>query len=116
MTVLVVGGVWLGVELVGESGVWTWSLDEENPSFDEVGVESWSCFEYGCGEGVSLEESLLEPKVVMNERTGTRSDQKFAPAVWSGCALTARSAHLGLRLCSHTLRVGRKQRCGQIAR
>ena len=38
--VLVIGGVWLGVELVGESGVWTCSLDEENPSFDEVAVES----------------------------------------------------------------------------
>lgn len=60
--------MWLGVELVGESGVGTCSLDDEN-SLDE-GKVSGLVRAGGCGDGEDLGESFGDPeKVVMNERT-----------------------------------------------
>ena len=61
--------MWLGAELVGESGVGTCSLDDEN-SLDEEGKVSGLVRAGGCGDGEDLGESFGDAeKVVMNERT-----------------------------------------------
>ena len=61
--------MWLGAELVGESGVGTCSLDDEN-SLDEEGKVSSLVRAGGCGDGEDLGVSFGDPaKVVMNERT-----------------------------------------------
>ena len=63
------GGVRLGPKLVGESGLETYSLEEDN-SFDEDGKASGLLRTGGCGDGEDLGVSLGDPeKVVMNDRT-----------------------------------------------
>jgi hypothetical protein len=63
------GGVWLGAELVGESGPGTCSLEEEK-SPDEDGKASGLLPTGGCGDGEDLGVSFGDPeKVVMNDRT-----------------------------------------------
>jgi hypothetical protein len=66
----VLGGVWLGAELVGESGVGTCSLDDDS-SLDEDNKLLCLSRAGGCGDGEDLGESLGDPEnVLMNERTG----------------------------------------------
>lgn len=64
------GGVWLGAELVGESGPGTCSLEEDN-SLDEDRKASGLSRKGGCGDGEDLGVSFGDPeKVVMNDKTG----------------------------------------------
>jgi hypothetical protein len=63
------GGVWLGAELVGESGPGTCSLEEEK-SLDEDGRASGLLRTGGCGDGEDLGVSFGDPeKAVMNDKT-----------------------------------------------
>jgi len=69
MPLVTFGGVWLGPELVGESGPGTCSLEEDN-SLDEDRKVSGLLRTSGCGDGEDLGVSFGDPeKVVMNDKT-----------------------------------------------
>ena len=69
MPLATIGGVWLGAELVGESGLGTCSLEEDN-SRDEDRRVSGLLRTGGCGDGEDLGVSFGDPeKVVMNDKT-----------------------------------------------
>ena len=90
------GGVWLGAELVGESGPGTCSLEEEK-SLDEDRRASGLLRTGGCGDGEDLGVSFGDPeKVVMNDRTDREKPRVRKRASRSGLeVLTSRANHSG---------------------
>ena len=84
MPLVMFGGVWLGAELVGESGPGTSSLEEEK-SLDEGGKASGLLRTGGCGDGEDLGVSFGDPeKVVMNDRTDREAPQVRKEQSWPG--------------------------------